>query len=132
EERKMPDRDLSGDDLKLVRYKVLFTKRNFEHAFPEKEELVYDNMEATRFVAWKIAEFIQKLRFEEKSYRRIPTKLATYLLTEEWRGDPDARKRFEDHRRLRDERDRVWSERERTRKESERLRQQLQQPQPGA
>src|SRR5262245_23112504 len=33
EERKMADRDLRGDDeLKLVRYKILFVKRDYEHA----------------------------------------------------------------------------------------------------
>lgn len=57
----MPDRDLSGDDLKLVRYKVLFIKRDYEHAFPEDEALVSDNMDGGSFTAWKIAEFIQHL-----------------------------------------------------------------------
>src|SRR6266705_6289990 len=37
EERKMPDRDLSDDMLKLVRFKVLFVKRDYEVAFPEQE-----------------------------------------------------------------------------------------------
>ncbi len=59
------DRDLSGDRLKLVRYKVLFIKRDYEVAFPEREELVADDLSATDFTAWKIAEFIQRLGEEE-------------------------------------------------------------------
>lgn len=57
----MPDTNLNDDMLKLVRYKVLFVKRGYEVAFPEQEELVFDNMTDTAFVAWKIAEFIQQL-----------------------------------------------------------------------
>jgi hypothetical protein len=57
----MPDTNLSDDMLKLVRYKILFVKRDYEHAFPEVEELVSDNMTATAYTAWKIAEFVQNL-----------------------------------------------------------------------
>ena len=60
-EQSMPDTNLNDDMLKLVRYKVLFVKREYEVAFPEQEELVYDNMSDTAFVAWKIAEFVQQL-----------------------------------------------------------------------
>lgn len=55
------DKDLGGDDLKLVRYKILFVKRDLEYAFSEQEALVYENMNATGFTAWKTAEFIQQL-----------------------------------------------------------------------
>ena len=48
--------------LKLVRYKILFVKRGYEHAFEEQEELVSDNMDASAYTAWKVAEFIQKMR----------------------------------------------------------------------
>jgi hypothetical protein len=58
---KMPDRNLSDDQLKLVRYKILFVKRDYEIAFPEREDLVYDNMTGEAFTAWKVAEFIQRL-----------------------------------------------------------------------
>lgn len=57
----MPDTNLSDDMLKLVRYKVLFVKRDYEHAFPEVEELVHDNLDSKSYTAWKIAEFIQRL-----------------------------------------------------------------------
>jgi hypothetical protein len=56
---KMNDTDLSDDMLKLVRYKILFVKRDYETAFPEREELVHDNMTGDAFAAWKVAEFIQ-------------------------------------------------------------------------
>jgi hypothetical protein len=55
------DRDLRDDTLKLVRYKILFVKRDYEVAFPEEEELVHDNMDGTSFAAWKVAEFIQRM-----------------------------------------------------------------------
>lgn len=58
---QMPDMDLSGEQLKLVRYKILFVKRDYEYVFPEVEELVPDNTDANGYTAWKIAEFIQHL-----------------------------------------------------------------------
>jgi hypothetical protein len=62
---KMSDKDLNDDQLKLVRYKILFVKRDYEVAFPEREELVHDNIRGEDFTAWKIAEFIQRLDREE-------------------------------------------------------------------
>lgn len=53
------------DQLRLVRYKVLFLKRDLEVAFPEEEELVAEEMNEPGFVAWKIAEFIQKMGRQE-------------------------------------------------------------------
>lgn len=64
EERHMADRDLHDDMLKLVRYKILFVKRDYEVVFKEVEELVPDNTDGTSYTAWKIAEFIQGLRKE--------------------------------------------------------------------
>jgi hypothetical protein len=55
------DRDLRDDMLKLVRYKILFVRREYEVAFPEQEDLVEDNMDPTAFAAWKVAEFVQQL-----------------------------------------------------------------------
>jgi len=66
---KMTDTNLNDDMLKLVRYKILFIRRDYEHAFPEQEELVFDNMTDSAFTAWKIAEFIQSLDRTE-----VPTK----------------------------------------------------------
>jgi hypothetical protein len=55
--------------LKLWRYKVLFIKRDLEHAFDEAEDLVPDDVQD--ITAWKIAEFIQRLA--GKHYR-VPGK----------------------------------------------------------
>ena len=69
------DTNLSDDMLKLIRYKILFVKRDYEVAFPEKEELISDNLSETVFVSWKIAEFMQNLEqtqippgWKEKDY----------------------------------------------------------------
>lgn len=81
EKINMSDTDLSGKDtLKLVRYKILFIKRDYETAFPEREELVADSMDATGYTAWKIAEFIQRLGEERQT--RVPDK---------WNGYPENR-----------------------------------------
>jgi hypothetical protein len=65
------DKDLADDMLKLVRYKILFVRREYEVAFPEQEDLVSDNMNGSAFSAWKVAEFIQQLHREET---RVPAK----------------------------------------------------------
>lgn len=65
------DKDLHDDMLKLVRYKILFVRREYEVAFPEKEDLVPDNMDGSAFTAWKIAEFIQDV---ENNHVRAPQK----------------------------------------------------------
>jgi hypothetical protein len=66
EGRGMSDKDLRDDKLKLVRYKILFVKRNYEAVFCEVEELVADNTDTAAYTAWKIAEFIQRLGKEKK------------------------------------------------------------------
>ena len=66
------DRDLRDDMLKLVRYKVLFVKREYEHAFPEQEDLVSENMDGAAFTAWKVAEFIQQLQKTPRA-TRVPS-----------------------------------------------------------
>ena len=67
EEKRQMDKDLKDDMLKLVRYKILFVKRGYEHAFPEQEDLIPDNIDGSAFTAWKIAEFIQTLGNAEHS-----------------------------------------------------------------
>src|SRR5947209_18674334 len=71
------DKDLRDDMLKLVRYKILFVRREYEIAFPEQEDIVSDNMDGDAFAAWKVAEFIQDLhngetpiplRWQEQNY----------------------------------------------------------------
>jgi hypothetical protein len=76
EKINMSDTDLSGKDtLKLVRYKILFIKRDYETAFPEREELVADSMDATGYTAWKVAEFIQRLARKKTD---VPSKWKEY------------------------------------------------------
>jgi ABC-type Fe3+ transport system substrate-binding protein len=79
EERHMADKDLNDDMLKLVRYKILFVKRDYEHAFDEEEELVSDNTDEAGYTAWKVAQFIQRLSKDED----VPVPKA-------WKDYPDA------------------------------------------
>jgi len=65
------DKDLHDDMLKLVRYKVMFVRREYEVAFPEQEDLVSDNLDGSSFTAWKVAEFIQDL---QKGQTAVPAK----------------------------------------------------------
>ena len=93
----MSDKNLSGEDLKLVRYKILFIKRDYEWAFKEQEELVYDDMTEAAFTAWKIGEFIQHLgrdKYEfpekwEKSAELRRHKVGNFL-----RGLPEDDKKY--------------------------------------
>ena len=76
------DKNLNDDMLKLVRYKILYIKRDYEWAFPEQESLVHDNMDASAFTGWKIAEFIQQLQNPGK-YGVAPTRVPP-----DWKGYP--------------------------------------------
>jgi hypothetical protein len=75
EERVMSDKDLRDDMLKLIRYKILFVKRDYEHVFDEVEELVAENTDGAGYTAWKIAQFIQDLGKHET---KIPDKWGDY------------------------------------------------------
>ena len=77
------DKDLHDDMLKLVRYKILFVRREYEVAFPEKEDLVPDNMDGAAFTAWKIAEFIQDV---ENNHIRAPQKWIDKKYPREYRS----------------------------------------------
>jgi hypothetical protein len=85
------EKDLHDDMLKLVRYKILFVRREFEVAFPEQEDLVSDNMDGSAFTAWKIAEFIQNLVIKDSGpapagHTRVPQKWIDKKYAEEyWR-----------------------------------------------
>jgi hypothetical protein len=65
------DKNLQDEMLKLVRYKILFVRREYEAAFPEQEDIVSDNLDGDAFSAWKVAEFIQDL---DRSETRIPAR----------------------------------------------------------
>ena len=70
----MADKNLSGKDLKLVRYKILFVKRDYEHAFEEQEELVYDDTTEAGFTAWKVGQFIQDIEPDTQTKYKFPDK----------------------------------------------------------
>jgi hypothetical protein len=55
------DKDLSDDNVKLVRYKIRFGRCDYEHGFREETVLVWDASMAL-FAARKVAEFLQSLR----------------------------------------------------------------------
>lgn len=77
------DKDLRDDMLKLVRYKILYVRREYEVAFPEREDIVSDNMDGDGFTAWKIAEFIQELAHGTTP---VPPKWADQNYPEDYRS----------------------------------------------
>lgn len=98
---RVKDKDLRDDLLKLVRYKILFVKREYEHAFREQEELIAENIDATSFTAWKAAEFVQRLAHDEKT--KVPSKWLTknyppdepkYRVGEMLKGLPEEDKKY--------------------------------------
>jgi hypothetical protein len=111
EQRNMPDTNLSDDMLKLVRYKILFVKRDYEWAFPEAEDLVSDNMTGEAYTAWKVAEFIQGLdkravpaKWDDKNYplKREDGKETDGAATEDKDKKRRDRKRYFDQHVVRD------------------------------
>ena len=65
------DKDLRDDMLKLIKYRVLFVKREYESAFFEHEDVIDDNLDGGALTAWKTAEFAERL---EDRGERIPAK----------------------------------------------------------
>jgi hypothetical protein len=51
--------DLSGDDLRIVRYYIVFTKRGLECIFPERVEIIDYVTTGESFFALKVTEFLQ-------------------------------------------------------------------------
>ena len=89
EERTMSDRDLRDDMLKLVRYKILFVKREYEDVLlQDQEELVHDNITEADYIGWKIADFIQKLPNRET---KVPSKWKDYPPDDLVQGKPKYR-----------------------------------------
>lgn len=81
------DKDLRDDMLKLVKYRVLFVKREYEVAFYEHEDVIEDNLDGSALTAWKTAEFMQHL---EKHGERIPAKWGDTYPPKKFRGHPDS------------------------------------------
>lgn len=70
------NKDLRDDMLKLVRFKVLFVKREYEEVLAEGDELVSDSMDSTAFTAWKIAQMqwdgkLKNIDEKDKKYLRV-------------------------------------------------------------
>jgi hypothetical protein len=82
------DKNLNDDMLKLVRYKILFVKRDCEHAFPEQEDLVHDNLDGNSFTAWKVAEFIQHLAKVKSETSPEARARVGILVPEAWKSYP--------------------------------------------
>jgi hypothetical protein len=96
------DTNLRDDTLKLVRYKVLFVKREHEKAFPEEEDLVSENMDDSAFAAWKVAEFIQnhpnQIAEDDKKYLRIHYQVLERYPREKFKYEENQIKVLEDIR----------------------------------
>lgn len=52
------NQDLSGDDLKLVRYTILFVKRDYEAFLYKDDELVAGDMDGGTFAALKVKDYL--------------------------------------------------------------------------
>jgi hypothetical protein len=60
EERTMTDRDLGGDNVKTVRYRIIFTKRNNETTLLEREDTVNYAADAMGLSGRKIADLFTR------------------------------------------------------------------------
>lgn len=57
------DEDLSSDDLKVVRYSILFTKRDAEAVLqPDREEVADYRTSSEAFAALKVTDFLERLQ----------------------------------------------------------------------
>jgi hypothetical protein len=68
EDYSMTGQDLGGDDLKVVRYRIIFTKRDNEATLFEGEETVNYPTDGGSYGGLKVADFFQKV-LEHKIHR---------------------------------------------------------------
>ena len=61
ESNGMVDTDLSSDDLKVVRYRIIFKKRDYETELETNEALINYSTDGGSYGALKIAEFFDKV-----------------------------------------------------------------------
>jgi hypothetical protein len=80
------DKDLRDDMLKLVKFRVLFVKREYEAAFFEREDVIEDNLDGGGLTAWKVAEFAQHLG---ERGEKIPRKWGDTYPPKKYRGHWD-------------------------------------------
>src|SRR5260370_30719989 len=62
EMNEMPDQELSADELKVVRYRIVFKKRDLEVTLHANEELVSYDTDGASFGALKIAEYMGRVK----------------------------------------------------------------------
>jgi len=55
------DMNLQSGELKRIRYKILFLKRDHEAVLAEGEELIVEPLTANEYTAHKISEFLEQL-----------------------------------------------------------------------
>ena len=72
----MSDTNLSGDQVKLVRYSIVSVERDRERKLDEGELLVTDDLTPDGFASWRIAAYFQRpeheeIPHEEKKYLRV-------------------------------------------------------------
>jgi hypothetical protein len=63
--KEMADQDLSADELKVVRYRIIFKKRDLEVTLHTGEDLVNYDTDGASFGALKIAEFLGRVALGE-------------------------------------------------------------------
>jgi hypothetical protein len=56
------DEDLGGDDIKLVSYTILFTKRDFEVVLQTERQVIDYATDGGSFAGLKVAKFMEHLR----------------------------------------------------------------------
>jgi len=77
----MDDQDLSGDDLKTVRYRVLFTKRDLEAELDRGEQVINYPTSGGSLGALKISEFNEKLKAKKVKRPSTGNPRTTHLPT---------------------------------------------------
>lgn len=63
----MTGQDLGGDDLKVVRYRIIFTKRDYEATLYEGEETVSYPTDGGSYGGLKVAQFFRRVSLHQIS-----------------------------------------------------------------
>jgi hypothetical protein len=75
EDRQMSDTHLADEQVKLVRYTIVFVKRDQEEILEQDEILVTDDLTPEGFASWRIAVYFQgehePIAHEDKKYLRV-------------------------------------------------------------
>ncbi|HSM51577.1 MAG TPA: hypothetical protein VLA75_09265 [Thermoanaerobaculia bacterium] len=75
EDRQMADTNLADENVKLVRYTIVFVKRDQEEILEQDEILVTDDLTPEGFASWRIAVYFQgdhePIDHADKKYLRV-------------------------------------------------------------